>query len=367
MDLLHLIAMIGLLFSVVRAGPNVSCAQGVAVLKNYECIGDKIFGEGSYSVTYVVKKKGTDEKFIMKIHASTWSTHRSTDESQILKEFKGSKHVIQLYDQVTEGQYLYEIMEFGVRGDLKHFLNVSPEYFDSFEKVLEFSKKLVDGLIEIHEHGYVHGDVKTQNVVVTKDYDPKYIDFNLTVPINKKVIGRGDPFFMPPEILPDRDRYFIFNPDKDVYPLGLILYDIYYKQLPFNSWTLSLYKRQVARKEYVFYSGIPVVFMDVIRGCLRENPEDRLDLAVIKQMLDSIDLAKPEKLKESMVASLTGEIRPKPFIFVDPLLAGIFVASSVGVLLLITTVAYCVLKRKGMNGGVNSELVGVQQPVDYNN
>ena len=59
------------------------------------------------------------------------------------------------------------------------------------------------GLAHIHEHGFIHMDFKPENVLATKEYDPKIMDFELAIPrpSRPKKISTlsGTPAYLAPE------------------------------------------------------------------------------------------------------------------------------------------------------------------------
>ena len=345
---------VGFLSSLALASPDIPCQDAIKEMPGYVCYKEKKFAEGSYSVAYLVRKEETDEIFIMKVANIRWQTHNGLNkpDSEFLRLFKGSEYVIQMYEEKQLGEYLYEILEYAENGDLQDFVNFNPHFFDDYSEVLKFSLRLVRGLQEIHKKNVIHTDIKPQNIVVDKEHHPKYIDFNLSLgPHDSKTANaRGDPRYNPPEVLFNRGKKHTWTADKDVFSLGLVLYYIYNKAMPFASISTNYFERAVKRKKYLLYKGTPKDYIKIVQGCLQEDPTARYALPVLEEMIVAAQVAKtPDRLDRRMLASLDSfELEEAPFVFINPQLLWIFIGIAIGVLSIIAIVlAFVFIKRRG--------------------
>lgn len=62
------------------------------------------------------------------------------------------------------------------------------------KKILEVLLPIIHVLVKLHEKGYVHGDVKPENILFTGDGVPKLCDFGLTAPIGAKQLAHTPPY-----------------------------------------------------------------------------------------------------------------------------------------------------------------------------
>src|SRR5215813_2384424 len=101
---------------------------------------------------------------------------------------------------------------------------------------LEIARQLCAGISEAHRSGIVHGDLKSNNVILCPDeaghLRAVITDFGLASGANQRpAICGGTPDYMAPELWRGQ------RPSKasDIYALGVILYEIVTGRLPFDS------------------------------------------------------------------------------------------------------------------------------------
>lgn len=95
---------------------------------------------------------------------------------------------------------------------------------------------ITSGLNIIHSHGYVHRDLKPQNILCYPDGNFKITDFGLLKDLDKvraeiktrfNPKGMGTPGYIAPEI----DDSGIFSVESDIYAMGKVINDIYRNNL----------------------------------------------------------------------------------------------------------------------------------------
>src|SRR5215469_13583314 len=106
---------------------------------------------------------------------------------------------------------------------------------------LEIARQLCAGISEAHRSGIVHGDLKSNNVILCPDeaghLRAVITDFGLASGANQRpAICGGTPDYMAPEL------WLGQRPSKasDIYALGVILYEIVTGRLPFDSKSVEI-------------------------------------------------------------------------------------------------------------------------------
>lgn len=169
-------------------------------------------------------------------YQGTRDRQRKLQEVQVLKALGHSDHVVHLINSWEERNYLYIQTEFCEEGSLDLFLAQVGRKgrLDDF-RIWKIMLELSLGLKHIHEHGYIHLDLKPANIFITFEGVLKIGDFGMatTWPAEPGIEGEGDREYIGPEILLGQ-----YDKPADVFALGLIMLEIAGNvQLPDNGAT----------------------------------------------------------------------------------------------------------------------------------
>jgi len=122
-----------------------------------------------------------------------------------------------------------------VEGDpLNDWVVYLPIRFENLDKIeeeifiLDWLKKLCEGLSELHKVGLVHGDVSPKNIIVDNE---KVIltDFDLVVKTGSRPLGNT-----PTYSSPDVTKHQCINLSDDIYSLAASMFHIIFNRLPFK-------------------------------------------------------------------------------------------------------------------------------------
>jgi serine/threonine protein kinase len=264
---------------------NLDCKTIVVKFKDYSCVNNKVFGRGATGVAFEVQKQ--NQHFILKVQESKGNNSvENKRDLFILTKLKDIKGVIQLKEYKFEDDFLFEIIEFGDRGDLKKNI-LKDSYFNDQKNILKFFKQTVETIQRIHDAGFVHADLKPENIVVKNDYSPRIIDFDLSTKMNEFKGGRGTLGYMDPIILEYWGiRQIKYTPMIDVYSLGVILFEMLTKKIPFHhGGSRSLLNDNIALGTYSLPKNILNVLAILIEGCLQKDNSKRLNTEDILNIL----------------------------------------------------------------------------------
>ena len=115
-------------------------------------------------------------------------------EAAVLPQLAGHPHIIEAL--CGDAQRRLILLEEGVDGDLTHSLGDLKE-----SDLPMLVKQLVQAVAAVHERGWVHMDVKPENVV-RRGPHLKLIDFGLVMSVEAIEPERGTAHTMAPEVLP---------------------------------------------------------------------------------------------------------------------------------------------------------------------
>ncbi|KAH0697484.1 hypothetical protein KY290_015352 [Solanum tuberosum] len=189
-----------------------------------EAIGHGSFGKVSFAIP---RKQSTQ---VMVVKSSTASRSATLmNEKLILDEIKGCPQIINcLGDSYSyeKGEKLYNVLlEYASGGALSEKLKNSGDRKLLEIEIRKYTKSLLKGLHYIHKCGYVHCDIKPQNILLGEDGQVKIADFGLAKRIESikddklRCELRGTPLYMSPEMVTAGE----LDTPADIWALGCVI------------------------------------------------------------------------------------------------------------------------------------------------
>lgn len=174
------------------------------------------------------------------------------------------------------------------------------------EEVLELClilQKVADGLSSFHEAGFVHADLKPNNLMVDDKMNVKIIDFGQSCPIGTvKPRIQGTPEYIAPEQVKRRQ----IVPATDVYNLGATMYWLLANKhvpniLPKGDVTVEMRSEEKIQPPSELNPLIPPALSSLIMGCIRYKIEDRpSSMGQVRQRLEmAISQMRKERSKST--------------------------------------------------------------------
>lgn len=148
----------------------------------------KVIGKGAFGEVRLVQKIDTGKIYAMKLLKKDEMLKKDQlahvrAERDVLAE-SDSPWVVQLYYSFQDSSHLYLIMEFLPGGDLMTMLIK----YDTFsEDVTRFYlAECVLAIEAVHNLGFIHRDIKPDNILIDKDGHVKLSDFGLSTGFHKQ-------------------------------------------------------------------------------------------------------------------------------------------------------------------------------------
>uniref|UniRef100_G3TTA3 Myotonin-protein kinase n=1 Tax=Loxodonta africana TaxID=9785 RepID=G3TTA3_LOXAF len=242
----------------------------------------KVIGRGAFSEVAVVKMKQTGQVPPLKI--MNWDMKKGEvscfrEERDVL--VNGDRRwITQLHFAFQDENYLYLVMEYYVGGDLLTLLSKFGERIP-VEMARFYLAEIVMAIDSVHRLGYVHRDIKPDNILLDRCGHIRLADFGSCLKMQEdgtvqSLVAVGTPDYLSPEILqavgggPGTGSY---GPECDWWALGVFAYEMFYGQTPFYAdSTAETYGKIVHYKEHLSLpltdSGIPEEARDLIQRLL---------------------------------------------------------------------------------------------------
>ena len=203
------------------------CVWEVANIDDCE-FGTRI-GGGGFAIVYegYWKDKHVAFKTLFDPRVDEKLKREFMDELHVMSSLS-HPNVVELFAVNIKPPKLFFIMELCDRS-LYQLLHLTQEHI-SMEKMIEMATGFANGMEYLHgkKPPIIHRDIKSQNILLTIDWEIKLCDFGL---VTTKVTTAGTPAYMAPELLKNKP----FSKEVDVYAFGIVLWEIFAREVPWNA------------------------------------------------------------------------------------------------------------------------------------
>jgi serine/threonine protein kinase len=247
---------------------------------------------GTYGATvYRAYSEQMGADVALKICDLNSTKHDRTHQLTLRQEYEtlrklGGKYVARTFDYGEVDGVSYMALEYFPRGSIGNL-------FASKNRIasrIGYLRRVAEALRYIHEVGFLHLDLKPNNVLIRADGSPVLIDFGISTRIvaarhlEGQISSMGSPYFMSPE----QARCGALDERSDLYSFGALWYRILTGMVPFQGRTFA--EIFSAHDE----GGPPPDmgfalrhYQPIVDKTLAAAPEDRFSSA--QELIDSID------------------------------------------------------------------------------
>jgi serine/threonine protein kinase/Tfp pilus assembly protein PilF len=249
-------------------------------------------GEGGMGVVYKARDTKLDRDVALKflpLHLSA----TDQDRARFLQEAQAAatlNHpnvcVIHSIDEFEGQQFI--VMEYIDGEDLKTRARTGRL---SAEQIADIALRIAEGLRVAHERGIIHRDIKSDNVMLTRDGQVKIMDFGLAKlkgvsGLTKVGSTVGTTAYMSPEHFHGAE----ITQQADLWAFGVVLYELVTGQLPFGGEHEAAIMYEVLNTQpksvQSFRTDIPDQLSGIVSGLLQKDPARRIGSA--KEVVDRL-------------------------------------------------------------------------------
>ncbi len=270
--------------------------------------------------------------------------------------------IVGFRDYIFANGYHYLVMELMDAGAIDSILRkggpIEPRY------AIPIISKILSGLTYAHSFGYIHRDIKPNNILINKQGEAKITDFGIAKVIGGENLTRqgfvlGTTPYMAPEYLSQG----VVTPQTDIYALGVTLYEMLTNRKPFeqkgDGENLVDFAKKVCFGEPTppsAYRPIPAELEKIIMRSIARDPKkryksaDRFEADLVKAFPDLVDrpieipdgrpmtrALSADEVRAKLEASVPRASRPK-------LSQAVVLASALGAGVVAALVALLILK-----------------------
>ena len=208
---------------------------GTILDKRYEIMEN--VGSGGMATVYRAKDLILNRMVAVKILKS----ELSNDEEFVTKFEKESQsaaslshpNIVNIFDVGLDQGMHYIVMELVTGNTLRDYLNKMHGFMRE-EAVINISLQIASALNNAHQNNIIHRDIKSQNILVNEQGSIKVADFGIarattksTIVNTKEVVGSVH------YTSPEQARGGYVDARSDIYSLGILMYELATKELPY--------------------------------------------------------------------------------------------------------------------------------------
>lgn len=170
---------------------------------------------------------------------------------------------------------ILEYIDFGDMWDLLYDATDDSQHYLTEDEACNYFHQLLQALIYLRNFGIIHRDLKPENILITKSGTIKLADFGWAIdrPSSQYV---GTTKYCSPEMIASHAKY---NYKTDIWSAGIILYELLYGTVPFDSNKETKIEYKIQNKNITF-PNTPMVSQsakNLIVSMLNRNPHKRPD------------------------------------------------------------------------------------------
>jgi len=263
---------------------------------------ERELGRGGMGAVYAVVHEAIGKRAALKVvHPRLlvpgFNTDRMLLEAKIVNQV-GHPNIVDIFEtgKLADGRP-YIVME-RLEG---HTLSARADQSKLMpDLVIAILLQVCDALIAAHTAGVVHRDLKLDNVfLVDNPEDPatpkvKLLDWGIAKVLSHdaKYTLEGQLMGTPQYLAPEQARGQPVSPQTDVYSLGVMAYELFLEQLPFEAETaaevMAMHLRAAPPPPSELWPDIPAELQDLLLAMLAKPADERPTMAEVARRLEAV-------------------------------------------------------------------------------
>ncbi len=241
-------------------------------------------GQGGMAAVYRARDLKLERDVAIKLLKREYS-----QDAEFIERFKNEarsaaklshSNIVAAYDIVNSGDMHYIVMELVEGITLRDYIARKGRL--SNKETIGTALQTAEGLSEAHRNGIIHRDIKSQNIIISKEGRIKIGDFGIAKAASTDNSGQpviGSAHYIAPEQAAGGEA----DARSDLYSLGISMYEMITGRLPFQGEdaqnVIMAHMHDAMVPPNVYNSGIYPALNDIIIKATKKSPEDRYQSA----------------------------------------------------------------------------------------
>ncbi|CAK90859.1 unnamed protein product (macronuclear) [Paramecium tetraurelia] len=238
----------------------------------------KPISNSNFIQIFQVRNNKDGQNYTLKI-ADPKNSAFGEHEKEILKIIDSPK-IIKFIDLRLDQQYQLTILE-DFEYTLEEFWIQNNKKFSEF-MALDITKKILEGLEILEQNDIVHANLCMKNIYIKQ---PMYKIANFEHSYLNKKVGWAQVQIAPEQFMPG-----YLTSKADIFSLGCMLFEMIFRQFPFNQYSIPEYLDQIQQGQLQFNQEKDMLdsnfAIELIKKMVQYNPKQRPGIIEIRQMID---------------------------------------------------------------------------------
>eukprot|EP00049_Salpingoeca_infusionum_P014423 m.269400 g.269400 ORF g.269400 m.269400 type:complete len:1023 (-) comp15671_c1_seq1:141-3209(-) len=196
-------------------------------------------------------------------------------EARLLK-LVDHPNVLKLFEIIETDELYCLVTELAIGGEILNYIVAHKSL--SEREARKFVRQLIQAVDHIHQHGIVHRDIKTENLLLDRNMDLKLVDFGLG-----NTLGEGEdrfktqcgsPAYTAPELLGGKP----YTDSVDIWSIGINAYAMLTGKLPFASDNITVLHALILDQQFKIPDTFSPECIDFFRRTLVAKPSGRITM-----------------------------------------------------------------------------------------
>ena len=264
-------------------------------LGRYRILG--LLGRGGMAAVYRAEDERLEREVALKVLPPefAWDPDRVERFEREVRAAAKLTHpnIVTVYEFCRAGDQPFYTMALMRGGDLKARIRSHPDGMPP-EEAREIALAVARALAYAHGRGFVHRDVKPENILFGEDGAPQLTDFGIARAMSSgtRMTATGMSIGSPHYMSPEQARGQAVDGRSDLYSLGVVLYEMLTGRVPFDAADTLAVAYSHVNDPVPALPGHLAEWQPLLDRLLAKSPEDRYGSAgELAQVLTSDNLA----------------------------------------------------------------------------
>lgn len=187
-------------------------------------------------------------------------------------------NIVSIYDEGIENNIHFISMEYLEGEDLHQKIRSNGKM--NVEQTVNIISQVAGALDYIHKKGLIHRDIKSSNIIITRDGRALLTDFGIARAISgSKLSQTGSVMGTPEYMSPEQADGLRADEKSDLYSLGIVMYECLAGTVPFSGENpISTIYKIISTPPpplSMFNNAVPGWLMSIVEKALAKNPKNR--------------------------------------------------------------------------------------------